>query len=35
VWTGRSNTAIRSTGRVCSKFAITVALIFDVFDVGF
>jgi len=32
---GLSNAAIRTTGHVCAKFAVTVALISDVFDVGF
>ena len=32
---GLSNTAISTAGHVCSKFAITLALFSDVFDVGF
>ena len=32
---GLSNAAIRTSGRVCPKFAITVALICDVSDVRF
>lgn len=32
---GLSNAAIRTSGHVCAKFAITVALIYDVCDVGF
>jgi hypothetical protein len=33
--TGLSKVAVRNTRRVCAKFAVTVALISDVFDVDF
>lgn len=35
VLTGLSKAAIRNSGRVCAKFAITVALISDVLDVKY